>query len=125
MLITILPDSAEKSATADAPKLSSYINPSTADLVLFTAYLRDLVASCNVTAAANEAGNPYAVVGAMRIHTLKLHDWLQSRLAEEERDLLLMDRLRHEAAQEDAHERLLKTDDEYADEWDELEGDEE
>lgn len=123
MLITAIPDSVERSVTAEAPKLSSVIDPSTADLVLLAAHLRDIAWNCNVSAKANEPNNPYAAIGALTILTSQLHTYLQARLADEERSLLLMQRLRHEEAQERAHEQLLATDSDYAAEWDDLDGD--
>ncbi len=100
--------------TRPMPMLSSYSQPTLADLVTFAGWLQDLVHECVVTAEAGEAHNPYATIGAAQSGTTQLRRWLASLQAEEERNLLLMDRLRAEANQECAHERLMATDADYA-----------
>lgn len=95
----------------------SVSDPSTTDLVAFAAWLKSLASNCDVGAAPRQPRNPFATIGALVVGTDMLHRWLAARLADEERNLLLMDRLRHEEQQERAHELLMATDDEYADEF--------
>lgn len=106
------------------PALSNPFVPSTSDLVLWAAHMESIAMQCRVGAGPDEPKNPFASIGALQFLTKEMHKWLRDRLADEERNLLLLDRLRHEAAQESAHERLMREDDDYAAEFQsELDGD--
>lgn len=105
-----------------APLLSNPFQPTSADLVAQAAHMMALANDCDVTAQPNQRANPYATIGALRSQTRFMHAWLAARLHEEEQNLLMVDRLRAEAAQECAHEKLMAEDSDYAAEWDELQG---
>jgi hypothetical protein len=96
------------------PALSSFVDPSTADLLAWSRYMQQIAQRCNVTAPAQMPDNPFIAVGALAMLTEKMTHWLEARLKDEEANLLLLDRLRHEERQQVAHDELMATDDDYA-----------
>lgn len=99
------------------PSLSNEWDPTTADLLLLARYMEEIANGCSVHARYDEPNNPFATIGALRALTWDMARKLASRLADEERNLLLMDRLRAEEQQMSAHERLMAEDGEYAAEF--------
>lgn len=122
MLIHIIPDHAPQPELPTMPALPHPADPATSDLLAWARYMQAIACNCDVTANAGQPQNPFAAIGALRTATELMANWLQARLREEERNLLLLDRLRAEEAQERAHEELLATDDDYAAEWDDMNG---
>lgn len=108
------------------PRLGNPLAPSTADLLMWATHMDTIASQCDVTKQAHEPNNPYAAVGAFKFLSEKLREWLAVRVADEESNLLLTDRFRHEAAIECAHERLMSEDGDYAAEFEaEIGGDDE
>lgn len=107
------------------PKFHSHAQPTTADLVAFAAYMQALADNVDTHAPPTDANNPWYVLGMLQASSKMMHQWLGARLIEEERNLLLMDRFRAEEQQALAHEELMATDDDYADEVNGDDGEEE
>lgn len=107
------------------PQISNFADPSTTDLLAWSRYMENIAKGCDVTAAPSAPMNPYAAMGALQMLTEKMSGWLAARLADEERNVLLLDRLRHEERQALAHEELMTSDSDYADEYEGDEGDDE
>lgn len=107
------------------PRLSSEFAPTPADLLLLARYIASIATDCNIHAKSGEPMNPWTCIGALRFLTGEMVGFMAKLAAEEERNLLLMDRLRHEANQEAAHERLMATDSDYAEDFEAEEAGEE
>ncbi len=121
MLIHIFPDppfDSSPPAAPQMPRLSNMAAPSTTDLVAWATYMTQVARQCVPGADPSTQGNAHFTLGMLMTLTDKMQLWLADRLADEERNLLLMDRLRHEERQEAAHVELMATDDDYASEWD-------
>jgi hypothetical protein len=82
------------------PQLSNWYEPSTADLLAYVRVMHSAADACNVNAPAFAPANPYMTIGYLRATTESLVRWLERRLQAEERNLLLLDRLAREAAEE-------------------------
>lgn len=100
------------------PPMSSTFQPTTADLTAFAAYMQAIADNVNAHAPPSDANNPWYVLGMLKASSKMMHRWLAERLAEEERSLLLLERLRHEERQALAHEELMASDSDYAEEFD-------
>lgn len=107
------------------PRLANEFAPTPADLLLLARYMASIAIDCNIYAKAGEPLSPWACLGALRYLTAEMVGHMEKLAAEEERNLLLMERLRHEANQEAAHEQLMATDSDYAEEFEGAEGDDE
>jgi hypothetical protein len=116
--MTAEPSLFDQSQLPSMPRIN-VINPGPADLATFAAWLKDLATNCDVSASTREARNPFATMGALIVGTDMLHQWLTKLQADEERNLLMLERLRHE----ERHDRLMTTDAEYAAEFEGDEGD--
>lgn len=102
-----------------SPKVSSFALPSTADLIAWATYMKTVAVGVDIAAAPGQPNNPYTALGALKSLTDTMLLLLQAREREEERNLLLLDRLRFEEQQDAGHAILMETDEEYA----EVEGD--
>lgn len=112
------PDTIAKPAEMPAqPALSSYYLPTMADLMAYAQHMQRIADGCDITKEAGQPMNPYACIGALRSLTEQMVGLLKHHVAEEQRSLLLMDRLRHESNIESAHEKLMSEDSDYADEY--------